>query len=46
MPRRTKSKRSPLPVAMKQEKAVATRPVMLLVLGPHRSGTSLTEFFR
>jgi hypothetical protein len=27
---------------MKDHKQVATRPVMLLVLGPHRSGTSLT----
>lgn len=43
MPPRPKSKRTAsLPVAIKDHKHVATRPVMLLVLGPHRSGTSLT----
>lgn len=43
MPPRPKSKRTAsLPVVIKDQKQVATRPVMLLVLGPHRSGTSLT----
>lgn len=43
MPPRPKSKRTAsLPVVTKHDKQVATRPVMLLVLGPHRSGTSLT----
>jgi len=43
MPPRPKSKRpASLPVVLKDRKQVATRPVMLLVLGPHRSGTSLT----
>jgi hypothetical protein len=43
MPPRSKSRRrASLPVAIKDEKTLAKRPVMLLVLGPHRSGTSLT----
>jgi hypothetical protein len=43
MPPRSKPKhRDSLPVAVKDEKTLAKRPVMILVLGPHRSGTSLT----
>jgi hypothetical protein len=43
MQSRPKSKHpASLPVVLKDRKQVATRPVMLLVLGPHRSGTSLT----